>query len=318
MNEEKIEQTYPVKLPARLAIGNIRGSIVVQPADDLGPGEGQISVTAIKYTDTGDAELTRIEIVQAADGSVQVSTHFDQPSSGYLSWLFSLGKKLPCKVDYKVTAPRSCSVSIDCVSSSASVEGLQGQFNLKTVSGKLEMHRLEGPVDANTVSGRMLGQALVGPVDLHTVSGTIEILGSNLASIKATSVSGRMDLETVPLGAGPHQIQSVSGEVRLAIPPGTGCRVETHRVSGKLRTDFPVTVHQRTSSGETVEILGGGPLIRFNTTSGNLDLIAAEGAQPAAAPVSASAETTPAEHRRQVLERIAQGELSAEEGLKEL
>ncbi|HEX7974379.1 MAG TPA: DUF4097 family beta strand repeat-containing protein [Anaerolineales bacterium] len=319
MSEERIERTFQVKLPARLSIGNIRGSVVVQPGEESGPGEGVISIIAVKHADTGNAVLTQIEIVQDANGGVRVSTHFGQSSAGFLTWLFSLGMNRPCKVDYTVRAPRSCSVSVDCVSSSASVEGLEGQFNLKTVSGALVMRRLSGSLAANTVSGEVRGQAVSGRADLHTVSGAVELVEADLPAVTASSVSGRMSLETTTLGPGPYHFNSVSGNVRLAIPSGAGCRIEMHKISGQLHTSLPVTYQKQIPGGETVEIQGGGPLVRFNTTSGSLDLAAVGGRQAVAASIPAVvAVSNSQEHRRQVLERIAHGDLSPEEGLKEL
>ena len=105
MSEEIIERSFSVETPARLKLSNIRGKVDISPGD-----EDQISVTAVVYLNSGNADHTELDIHQDDDGMVVVETRHDKKNS-FLSFF------KPCKVDYAVTVPKDCSVELSCVSS---------------------------------------------------------------------------------------------------------------------------------------------------------------------------------------------------------
>ena len=302
MSQDKIEQTFTVTSPARLKLSNIRGSVEIHTGE-----EGVISVTAIKQSHTGDAEQTKIEVSQDADGTVVATTKFGE---GSWQWLF--GSK-PCEVDYVVKAPRQCSLKVNGVSSEASVEGFEGEFEFNSVSGDLALNNLTGPVKINTVSGDVSGSHLAGPLDLKTVSGDVSLTESSLPTINANTVSGDLDLRT-PLADGPYHFKSVSGDVRLTAAPETRCTVELHGVSGDFSTAFPVSRSSHGHGSLTADVQGGGVKVCLNTVSGDLSLESSGEIPPAPAFSGASS----AVDRRAILERIERGEMSVEEGLSQL
>ena len=317
--EELIEKTFRVPAPARLSLSNIRGSIEIQPGDD-----DIVNVTAVKHLGTGNPDRTEIEIRQVEDGSVSVETRFPEAGFKLFGW------RQPCKVDYIVRVPHACSVKMSGVSCTASIRGLQGVFDLGTVSGPLSMADLTGRLRASGVSGSISGVRLSGPIQLENVSGSAELMESQLSVVVGSTVSGRIVLET-PLAEGPYRFKTVSGAVRLIVPPETGCIVEGSGVSGRLKTSLPTT-HSRRSGGHwCVELHGGGPEIRFSSVSGDLWLVPPDGAAPVASPLVGGtvagsqdvAGVTPsvpstAEDRLHILDRISRGELSVEDGLAAL
>jgi hypothetical protein len=302
MRQETYSQSFEVSLPASLKLSNIRGSVLIRPFEAA--DEARITVEAVKHLDSGDADQTRIEMSQQPGGGVTVATHFHE--GGWLRLLF--GAIWPCKVDYIVHVPHRCNVRLDCVSSEATVFGLEGDFNLKAVSGEIHLQDLSGPLKINTVSGDIDGAGLSGPLRLETVSGKARLGHCGFESVNASSISGDLRLET-PIGEGPYRFKSISGDLALLVPGDTRCSVVYHKLSGRATIDLPVTRHQNDSA----EVSGGGALVEFNTTSGNLRLSAAGGEAPLSPAVRVPVATT-----RQVLERIAGGEISAEEGLKAL
>jgi hypothetical protein len=288
MRQETSTQSFDVSLPASLKLSNIRGSVLIQPFEAV--EEARITVEAVKHLDSGDAGRTHIEISQQPGGGVTVATHFHE--GGWLRLLF--GAIWPCKVDYVVRVPRRCDIRLDCVSSEAAVLGLEGDFNIKTVSGEVHLQKLSGPLKINTVSGDVDGAGLAGPLRLETVSGKARLDQSGFESVKASSISGDLRLET-PIGEGPYRFQSISGNVTLLVPADTRCSLVFHKLSGRATIDLPVTWHQN----DRAELSGGGALVEFNTTSGNLRLSSSAGDAPASHSARPSAET-----KRQVLEPI--------------
>ena len=263
MLQETIEQKFDVTTPACLTVTNIRGSVHVQPSDD-----GVVTITAVKHLETGDSDRTEIKIRQKEDGSVTVKTIFEE--SGWR--LFASCH--PCKVDYTVRVPRHCTLKVRGVSSSALVQGLEGEFDVKTVSGRVILKDLSGKIKATSVSGKILGERLVGPTDFESVSGKVSLTESHLPVVTGSSVSGDLVLET-PLSEGPYKLSSMSGDLKLVLPPDTGCTIGFSSVSGRLKTSLPTTRSQWQRHKWQAELQGGGPQVHFSSISGDFSVMQA-------------------------------------------
>jgi DUF4097 and DUF4098 domain-containing protein YvlB len=271
-----LEKTFAVSGTARLSLGTIRGSVDIRPGTD-----GVIMVKAEKLADTGDTENTVIEMTQEADGSVKIKTRF---TDYWLGWLF--GSK-PCEVNYTITAPRACALTVNGVSADVFIEGFEGDASLKTVSGDITVRTLHGSLSFdsvsgdvqvadlagdlrfNTVSGDINGERLAGAVHLNTVSGDVDFEESNLPSVSASTVSGEVAMET-GLGEGPYSFNSVSGDLTLKVPADTHCTAELHTLSGDLSVKLPVTSTTIHNGKRSVEAQGGGVRVYLNSVSGDM------------------------------------------------
>jgi DUF4097 and DUF4098 domain-containing protein YvlB len=240
-------------------------------------------VEALKHADSGDEKRTEIQISQESDGSVKVKTHFPELAFGWLT-----GSQ-PCKVDYVITAPRTCTLKVNGVSNDTRVEGFEGKCAVNSVSGDLELRRLTGDLSAsvvsgemelealsgtmklNSVSGEISGKKLSGTLNLNTVSGDVELKESNLASLEANVTSGGVKAET-DLGEGPYRFHSVSGDVRLKVPAETRCTAELHSLSGGITVNLPQTSTMHRNGRQVAEVGGGGVMVYVNSVSGNLSL----------------------------------------------
>jgi Toastrack DUF4097 len=314
MNTETTEQFYSVNTPARLEIKNIRGSVTVKGVE----GANNVHVTAIKHLDSGDPQRTEILMSQLPDGSVSVETRYEE--SGWLLALF--GAHWPCKVDYIVEAPTDCTLHLNGVSNTALIEGLNGPSSLKSVSGEIEVHRLSGAISLHSISGDVGGDQLSGSLTVDTTSGRVRLDASNFSSLQANSVSGALFFKT-PLSAGPYTFKTVSGNIRLAVPAQAACNVDFQSISGRFSSNLPITRDQRQQRSQSAEVQGGGPLVKFNTVSGNASLessgeITAQPAEPPT-PQPAAAEAATSQEAlstREILDQIADGKLTVEAGLK--
>ncbi|MCL4504479.1 MAG: DUF4097 family beta strand repeat-containing protein [Chloroflexi bacterium] len=339
MEQENIERRFEVTRPASLTLANISGSVDIQTGDD-----GVITVTAVK-SQNGDAEHTRIEMNQNSAGAVSVITEY-----GESFWRF-FGQH-PSDVAYTMRVPRDCSLQLKCVSSHGQVKGLNGKLDLSGVSGDLALEGLSGAIKVNMVSGNLSASQLTGTAEIETVSGQVDLHACNFESLRLSTVSGRVTLET-PLGAGPYKLHSVSGNVQLALPSNAKATVEFSSLSGRLATNLPTTHSQQSGSHRHVELQGGGPAILFESISGDLQLTSAQAvmstpvakpvaaaptvketfsapaesvmAPPSPAPVAASEPGVPpapdpaieeaATMRRNILDRVAHGEITVDEAV---
>jgi hypothetical protein len=338
MAQETIERQFTVTGPAMLRVSNINGLVAIQPGED-----GVIAITAVKHEDRGDAERTEIDISQEADGSVRVKTQFHKRWEWIFDW------RSPCRVDYTIRVPRACAVKVRGVTCDMSIQGLEGEINVRTVSGDVKLADLTGRLSARGVSGKIQGTGLEGPLEAETVSGDITLIGSSFPSVEATSVSGALAVEALT-GSGPYRFKSVSGQLQVALPAGSGCKVEMSSVSGRLHSDLPITKEWGDGRQRGAEIQGGGPALHFKSVSGDMRVKPGAGqAAPAPAPAMASeipappappaapappappaAPPTPStpppappaesatNSRREILDRVAQGEITAAQGAEEL
>ena len=267
MNLKTLEQTFTVIGPARLTLVNIVGSIDIQPGD-----EGLIQVRAVKHSGAGDADRTQIEMTQAEDGAVTVATRYRDRSGERL-----LHRRQPCRVNYTVRIPRTTTLKVEGVTGPISVEGLVGQFDIRTVEGPLHMKDLSGALHVQTVSGQVVGARLqvTERLRLQTVSGDVHLSESTLPAVEGSAVSGNLILHS-SLADGPYAFQTVSGDVRLVVPPTSGCSVEIHSLSGRLRSALPVTRRVVDRGAWRADVQGGGPEVRLHTVSGNLDILLSE------------------------------------------
>lgn len=303
MTTEMIEQVFDISGMACLQVQNISGSVIVQPGE-----AGVIRVSAAKHTHTGDSKRTWVEVSQAADGSVSAITRFDR--DGMLGWLFGAN---PCDVDYVVKVPSDCNVKINGVSSGAMISDLNGSCDVHTVSGEITLIGLNGPIGLDTVSGPVAGQQLAGILKVKSVSGDVCLRDSELSQVEINTVSGEILLET-PLGDGPYQLHSVSGNARLIVPVGTGCIVDLHSFSGEFGSDLPINTVERRLGNCHAQIQGGGPQIHMNSVSGCLWL---ETSNKANLSVDSASATIASSHC-ELLDRVEKGELTVDDALSAL
>lgn len=266
MSENTFRQTFAVSGPARLSLRNIRGKMTVRPADD-----GQVTVTAVKYLDDGDPDRTSVEMWQSGEGHVFVATRYQREWPGK-----------PCRVDYEVRLPAPCTLALRGVTGGVLLQGLDGTFRVKMVSGAVRLQELEGSLWVSSVSGDVTAVQLGGRLRIDTVSGSVQVQAARLDVVEASTVNGDLTMET-SLAGGPYHFKTVSGDLRLVVPPETNCRVEMQSVSGRLVMDGvarkagPLTGRQEATLGE------GGTLVRFQSISGDCAV-----GQPVAAGEAAS------------------------------
>ncbi len=92
------------------------------------------------------------------------------------------------------------------------------KLDISTVSGDIECRSLTGQLIIKTVSGDVQGGAISASACLKTVSGDISLKNSDFPAVQGKTVSGDLAIET-PLGDGPYDFKSVSGDIILDISP---------------------------------------------------------------------------------------------------
>ena len=160
--------------------------------------------------------------------------------------------------DLTVLLPRTVAENLTAVD----LSGVSANFAV----GKLTVR---DAFSFDTTSGKLKTEVLTATgakADVSSVSGDIELDGS-FREVKAGSTSGEIDLmlRNAPAAV---EVSTVSGEVDVELPAGTGFTLDYSTVSGELEYDFPLT-----KSKDGKYVCGDGACrIEVGTTSGSLSV----------------------------------------------
>ena len=237
--------------------GSYTGGEIRVPAEDITAlsidwvaGDVKIMVTdgeEIVVTEHADRGIpAEYALLLEADNTLRIRYSNDV-------WGIDMPKKdltvlLPRTVAENLTAVDLSGVSADFAVDKLTV---RESFSFDTTSGKLKTEVL-------TATG--------AKADVNSVSGDIELDGS-FREVKAGSTSGEIDLmlRNAPAAV---EVSTVSGEVDVELPAGTGFTLDYSTVSGELECDFPLT-----KSVDGKYVCGDGACrMEIGTTSGSLSV----------------------------------------------
>ncbi len=160
-------------------------------------------------------------------------------------------------------------LKIDTVSGDIDIRNANMQkVKIDTVSGEVKTSNVnvETTMDINTVSGNMtLSETTTNILSIDAVSGKLMMNNGSFSSLDVNTVSGDI---TLLLNKAPLKINcdTVSGDVRLAIPENDGFRAELDTVSGELQCGF-ASVYKK-----GVVYKDGSAIYDFNSTSGDVTI----------------------------------------------
>ena len=162
-------------------------------------------------------------------------------------------------VDFDIEFPSEGRLTIESVSGSIDVVGVNGRLNLSTVSGEVSVARLEGDLELKSVSGRV----------------TMNEIGS--ASAEASSTSGSIVYKNGDLAGGDYRFNSTSGSVKITHGEAASYRISGRTISGGITNDVGDEVEvikQKYGPTQSVkgEFNGGETKVTVNTVSGSIVL----------------------------------------------
>jgi hypothetical protein len=207
---------------------------------------------------------------------------------------------------------------VESVSGDVNIADVQGPMRIKSVSGDVQCTDYVGSVEGSSVSGDVEIRGRVHACELHTVSGDISI-----------------DLEPEAGGRESH-LKTISGDVEVGMLTSS-CVCDYHTASGDLECETPARIIREGRKDRTVIIGDGRSRLSVKTVSGDLTLRPAS-SSVAEEPVAARDETQPEAEAeaeqdpertapmtppqtakfRDLLERLARGEVSVDEAAAKL
>ena len=287
---ERTTKTVRIGANGELDIANIAGDITVT----RGSGNDatvEIVKTARGRTPDEAREMLGLVQVDVAErgGRAEIRTRY--PSGDEMR--VRNRRNLSVSVAFTIAAPPNARITARSVSGNLGVRDIRGELSLESVSGNITIANGGRVAQAKTVSGNVeiTGTELEGALEASSVSGTVALRKSKARRLDLSTVSGNLDLEDVDCArvdmqavsgdiqlagrlasSGRYDINSHSGQIRVAVSGDTGFEVNAESFSGSIRSDFPLTQegpadtgrgrHQRSLRG----VYGNGSAVLDLTT----------------------------------------------------
>ena len=183
----------------------------------------------------GDPEAVTMEVVELENG-VALCVRYPQQRNRYRG---SDGRqsKSPCSSDWSGNHERN-DTEVDFTVRVPS--GLL--FHIGTVSGDVVAERLEGELELRSVSGdvRLAGGA--GPsIELETVSGDVEIQDGRAKEVYGHTISGEVTFRGPILPEGSYEFATTSGDIDVVLPESPNAKLSAATFSGRFSSDLPTT-----------------------------------------------------------------------------
>lgn len=252
---ETFEKTYQVEPGTKLELRNKNGDVTIRLWD-----QPQVKVFAEKKSRRG-GNVDDVEISVSTGDTMVVETvyHVKNPK---------------VSITYDIQIPAEVIVSfVHTSNGSITVEGVQGDTNLKTSNGVIEVKDVKGNLHATTSNGSIEIKDVQGIVGAETNNGNIEI--AKVAGIRGAETSnGSIDAE-IPAINDDTIIKTSNGSIKLYLPADLNATFDIKTSNGKitLHDDLEMTVSGEISRTKLQGKLGnGGPKISVKTSNGRINL----------------------------------------------
>ena len=277
-----LQQSWTIADDATIEIHNVRGSVDISAGE---PGHATL-----------DGSLGAGSRLVIAGDSRRLELHVEAADQQH-GWFNHHGPASDTTLNLKV--PAGVSVRLELVSADAKVSGINGKsLNVECVSGKLTLDSGAEQVDVESVSGDVIFKATradpshrihlqtvsgdielsgaSGRVKFDSVSGNVRLTGEQLQEFEAGTVSGSVNLVAATLAKhGRVQVETMSGDIRTALPADVSARIEAESFSGRIRSDFGTVKKPEYGPGSSLEATMGDGDAQVSTKSfsGNVDIL---------------------------------------------
>ena len=173
-------------------------------------------------------------------------------------------------IDYEVTLPHTSVIFSTTGSGDIEIQDVGASVKAQSGSGTVRAHGIQGAATLGTGSGDIeLEQTGPGDVKAETGSGSVRLHGVS-GALKASTGSGDIEAEGQPTAD--WRISTGSGSIRLAV--GTAhFNLDADTGSGSINVAQPITMQGSLNHHHVSGVVnGGGPTIRANTGSGDIQI----------------------------------------------
>jgi hypothetical protein len=201
--------------------------------------------------------------------------------------------QLMSRAQFEINVPIGVRVNVTAVTANIDVSGTRGELALTTVSGKITasdgagrtrigtaagtvtMQRISGETHVGSMTGPINITEIDGELSLTTITAPTKVQQADLSGLTVDAAQGNLDFSGRLDAQGKHKIETFGGNVELSFPTDFAATIDMESLSGKLHTDFDVTLRPRNTGGQQRQqysINGGGALITISTFNGGVFL----------------------------------------------
>jgi hypothetical protein len=174
-------------------------------------------------------------------------------------------------IDYDITLPHSSNIAATTGSGDIDIQDVGASLKAQSGSGTVHAHGIKGPATLGTGSGDIeLQQTGPGDVKAETGSGSIRLQGLS-GALKAGTGSGDIEADGQP--SADWKLSTGSGSIRLGIGSNARFNLDADTGSGSINVAQPITMQGSLNRHHVAGVVnGGGPTIRANTGSGDIQI----------------------------------------------
>ena len=324
---ETIERDFPVGPLPGLHARNVSGDTKITVGED-----GTIHVTARKRVRGTSEErakrlLENVEVRMEQEGNdVLVKPHLYEQDRGWAD-LFRGGR---VAVDLEITVPKEVRLEAHTVSGDVTLAGTRGPLDMQSVSGDLVLHHVQGPLRLKTVSGDGELTDFAGQLVANTVSGDLTFKGVRLHGSDIVTVSGDVRIDGELDNDREHRMKTISGDIGLHLTGGS-YDMRFSSMSGDLDNELGGEISSEGKRAKRIVIGKAETKVSVKTMSGDLEIRASGGPVPDSSaastaeqpadrsadvertePLEPASPSEPAEDVRELLARVARGEIDVD------
>jgi DUF4097 and DUF4098 domain-containing protein YvlB len=218
--QNRKEMRFNVGPGASLTITDDFGPVTVHVA----PG-AQVLAVATLHSD-------QMEIDQTHSGSrVELFTHsVQQHAAGDAA-----------RVDFEVTVPPDCDLTIHSSAGPISVEKIRGDINADGDLANIDVHDVgNGHVHLRTLRGTVtVTNVTNGQVEISSVSGPVMLNDVSGPNVEVNTTNGAISYTGMFSNNGDYEFTTHSGDIDVRLPANASVDVSARSVTGKVENDFP-------------------------------------------------------------------------------
>ena len=230
---ETFQQSYQLTATGRVSLENINGDIRVDVWD-----KNEIKVEAVKSANMQE-KLKDLEIkIDSGADSIRIKVKY--PSTNYNGktkedWR----RNNPGKIDFVLTVPRSARID-----------------SIELINGNIDLKDLTGEVEASSINGKVTAKNLLGDCKLSTINGVTDASFEKVESGRSLSIS------------------SVNGKVLVTLPSDVNAQIKASVVHGSISNEFGLNVRKGEYVGRDMQgVLGnGGARINISNVNGSISV----------------------------------------------
>lgn len=173
-------------------------------------------------------------------------------------------------IDYEITLPRASAIDATTGSGDLEVNDVGATLKAQSGSGSVRAHNIKGAATLGTGSGDIeFNQSSPGDVKAETGSGSVRLHGVS-GGLRASTGSGDVEIEGQPTTD--WKISTGSGSIRLGVGSAR-FNLDADTGSGNINVSQPITMQGSLNRHHVAGVVnGGGPVIRANTGSGDIQI----------------------------------------------